>query len=362
MDLNRVKKFSDAGVEGDRQNINTGNNNGGGSLPTNSAPTESGPHLSTRVESSQFMQAAKGGNLDGHATGSSTAALTSTQASVELKFTANDCVDFMNAAKIGNLAKVIEWAGKGMPMCLHNDSTDQNPLGEATRKGHIEVVRYVLSHPTAASIGDAQKEKALAAAMADNQTAIAKLILDSCSDQNKMFENAKRALGADSDLTAIAPSLSDIWQSVLEASSKVGTSSPSTASSASVKKGITELDKNDFLDSARSGDLAKVRQYLEQGMPVDIAFGNSGITALHQAARKGHASIVDVLLSAGAGGKAVEKRQALIAAAAAGHQQIAQKLLQSFAYPDSARLDAHNAALNLGDSNAAALIARLQLQ
>ena len=53
-----------------------------------------------------------------------------------------------------------------------------------------------------------------------------------------------------------------------------------------------------FIEWAGTGDLSVVELFVEGGMPVDAAFG--GWTALHEAARNGHLSVVQYLIDQGA--------------------------------------------------------------
>ena len=53
-----------------------------------------------------------------------------------------------------------------------------------------------------------------------------------------------------------------------------------------------------FVEWAGTGDLSVVELFVEGGMPVDAAFG--GWTALHEAARNGHLSVVQYLIDQGA--------------------------------------------------------------
>lgn len=273
-----------------------------------------------------------------------------TNSSASLTFTAEDCMDFMLAAKAGNLDKVQAWAAKGMRMDLRNDSSDQTPLGEAARKGHMDVVRFIIAQPTASFIAEADKVKALTSALVDKRSDIAGLILSTCKDQDLALASAVHALGPDSDLSAIRAELRKTRIEATTAPAIVG------------KQGLTDQDKEDFHASARNGDLAKVKQYLDRGMPPDVTFKNNDITALNHAARKGHQAVVELLLRAGAGSKACQKQDALIAAATAGHQQIAQILLDSFAAPGHIKDAALQAARALGLTGAVALIAHLQAQ
>lgn len=77
-----------------------------------------------------------------------------------------------------------------------------------------------------------------------------------------------------------------------------------------------------FVEWAGTGDLSVVELFVEGGMPVDAAFG--GWTALHEAARNGHLSVVRYLTEQGADVLAVTEsgRSVLDVALQGGHTEV----------------------------------------
>merc|ERR1719310_1434827 len=63
--------------------------------------------------------------------------------------------------------------------------------------------------------------------------------------------------------------------------------------------GVLADQAEEWVYAARTGDIAQVKQYLEEGVPVDAADG-SGWTALRWAASEGHEDVVAMLIDAGA--------------------------------------------------------------
>ena len=69
------------------------------------------------------------------------------------------------------------------------------------------------------------------------------------------------------------------------------------ARAALAERGIS-FRVSEFLDAAALGDVSVVELFVAGGMPIDAAFG--GWTALHEAARNGHLSVVEYLIDQGA--------------------------------------------------------------
>ena len=90
-----------------------------------------------------------------------------------------------------------------------------------------------------------------------------------------------------------------------------------------------------LLDAAGRGDVDAVRALLDDGADPDLARGD-GLTALHLAAREGHAEIVDVLIGAGAETGATTRigdYTPLHLAGGAGHAEVVGALLEAGADP-----------------------------
>jgi ankyrin repeat protein len=101
--------------------------------------------------------------------------------------------------------------------------------------------------------------------------------------------------------------------------------------------GTAERVEGQLVEAARSGDGATVRALLTQGADVKEATGD-GMTALHAAAERGHAAIVDMLIERHA---AVEPKTRigsytpLHLAALGAHAAVAEKLLDAGADPNA---------------------------
>ena len=91
-------------------------------------------------------------------------------------------------------------------------------------------------------------------------------------------------------------------------------------------------------DAAMGGDKAAVKTLLQQGSDVNAAQGD-GMTALHWAAMKGDAELVQMLIYAGANVKATTRlggNTPLVVAARNGHAAVVQALLKAGADPKTA--------------------------
>jgi ankyrin repeat protein len=91
-------------------------------------------------------------------------------------------------------------------------------------------------------------------------------------------------------------------------------------------------------DAAMGGDKAAVKTLLQQGSDVNAAQGD-GMTALHWAAMKGDAELVQMLVYAGANVKATTRlggNTPLVVAARNGHAAVVQALLKAGADPKAA--------------------------
>jgi ankyrin repeat protein len=75
-------------------------------------------------------------------------------------------------------------------------------------------------------------------------------------------------------------------------------------------------EEQDFLDAAMDGEAELVKEFLEKGVDVNVAYDEEGINALMQAAAGSHVEVVKILLAAGADGdaKAGEGMTALLVA------------------------------------------------
>jgi|GEM_PF-3856619 len=118
-------------------------------------------------------------------------------------------------------------------------------------------------------------------------------------------------------------------------------------------------DHRAFLDAARTGDAAKVRELLAKGVPVDARedfapddyYQQSEQTALMYAASEGHLEIVRLLLKAGANVNSVDKmfsreyggeKTALHYAAGQSNVAIVEELLNAGADPNALTRNAQN--------------------
>lgn len=113
-----------------------------------------------------------------------------------------------------------------------------------------------------------------------------------------------------------------------------------------------ELIKRDvFVVKASRGDLEGLKQLVSSG--VDVNFFDGEETALYAAAKRGHADVVEYLLSVGADYKIKvedefgEKESPLVAAAKNGHGDVVGILLNAGAGEDAEQLSAANKAGHL---------------
>lgn len=85
-----------------------------------------------------------------------------------------------------------------------------------------------------------------------------------------------------------------------------------------------------FMAAVDHGDLARVRNFLKSGTPVDTA-GEDGATGLIRAAARGHLGLVDEFLDAGADVNRADHHghTALIEAARRGHPDVVRSLLHA---------------------------------
>ncbi len=86
-----------------------------------------------------------------------------------------------------------------------------------------------------------------------------------------------------------------------------------------------------LIEAAREGDAARVRSQLDRGAEVNLAQGD-GMTPLHWAAERGHASVVDLLISASADVEAktrIGSYTPLHLASRGAHSGVVQRLLEA---------------------------------
>ena len=85
----------------------------------------------------------------------------------------------------------------------------------------------------------------------------------------------------------------------------------------------------DIHDAAYDGNIEAVKQHLAAGTDVDKKGSTLGSTALHQAARKGHKEIANLLINKGADVNAVTDNGVtpLHTSAGLGHKEIAELLI-----------------------------------
>ncbi len=99
----------------------------------------------------------------------------------------------------------------------------------------------------------------------------------------------------------------------------------------------TVLQEDPVAEAARAGDLEGVRRYVEAGLDVNAPLGD-GMTALHWAARNGHAEMARLLLDAGANvsaGTRIGRYTPLHVAARAGHHEVVAAVLERGADPNA---------------------------
>ena len=85
----------------------------------------------------------------------------------------------------------------------------------------------------------------------------------------------------------------------------------------------------DIHDAAYDGNIEAVKQHLAAGTDVDKKGSTLGSTALHQAARKGHKEIANLLINKGADVNAVTDNGVtpLHTSAGSGHKEISELLI-----------------------------------
>ena len=86
-----------------------------------------------------------------------------------------------------------------------------------------------------------------------------------------------------------------------------------------------------LMEAARDGDAERVRSLLDRGAEVNLAQGD-GMTPLHWAAERGHASVADLLISASADVEAktrIGSYTPLHLASRGGHSGVVQRLLEA---------------------------------
>lgn len=94
----------------------------------------------------------------------------------------------------------------------------------------------------------------------------------------------------------------------------------------------------ELLEAASAGNLRKAQSLVESGANVNGRFGGDGDTPLHRAAARGHTTLVDFLLSAGANPNSVNDQAStpLLYTVANGHVETAKALIGAGANPDIA--------------------------
>jgi len=93
-----------------------------------------------------------------------------------------------------------------------------------------------------------------------------------------------------------------------------------------------------LLEAASAGNLQKAQSLVESGANVNGRFGGDGDTPLHRAAARGHTTVVNFLLSAGANPNSTNDQTStpLLYAVANGHVETAKVLIGAGANPNIA--------------------------
>ncbi len=111
---------------------------------------------------------------------------------------------------------------------------------------------------------------------------------------------------------------------------------PSLPATEAAAKAAADERIDDLLQAAAQGDAVSVRRWLGDGVPADAGDRRRGFTPLHNAAAMGHATIVQILIDAGASVDASDRNGVtpLVSAAYHGHVQVLALLLDHGADPN----------------------------
>jgi ankyrin len=189
--------------------------------------------------------------------------------------------------------------------------TGATPINEASFRGHIELVRYLLQFHPDVTIADNRGYTPLQNAIRNGKEDSALLLFEA----QPAAQRTPQILGRTMD-AAIARDQSLLVDTLLRQGMNVNEVLPS---------GYTPLD-----DAAFDGASKSARLLLDRGADPNTA-GRDGTTPLDDAAAKGFDSVAAMLLDAGARTGA----SALYAAAAAGHLTTVKLLLDHGTNPSS---------------------------
>ncbi|CAN9468700.1 unnamed protein product [Alternaria alternata] len=266
--------------------------------------------------------------------------------------------DALGLASRRGLTSVVEMLLEhGAPAALQNDS-GECPLLIATRNGHKDVVRLLLSRvPSSVEMEDQRGNTALNIAVRGDRLEIKKLLLQEgrFSTPSPLFEQcfmdsvrkgATDVLGVMLQRKLLDPDLEDDGKVDPDAKNKNGWTPLSWAAEnghAAVVKLLLDTCKADpntkdesewtpLLWAAQNGHTAVVKQLLDTGKADPNAEDESEWTPLLWAARNGHTAVVKQLLDTGKVDPDAKNKNGwtpLLWAAENGHAAVAKQLLDT---------------------------------
>lgn len=201
------------------------------------------------------------------------------------------------AAFVGNLEKVKGFIEAGTDMDTKSED-GQTPLFTAVYGGHIEVVRFLLDKGAEVNEKDNRDNTPLRYAIWHFKNEIAKLLIDRGADIHDFALHWTAMVGNEEMAKLLVAKGVDVNVVMGERGISALAFCVDPGSSAIARLLVANGAKVTRIHfAALAGDLAKVKEFLENGADVSKKVGNTSV--LHAASAGGNRQIVEIILSKG---------------------------------------------------------------